>query len=113
MPVRIVPKNRRTPVNEERAMRLSRYPFNTVKETPAEAEVVSHKLMLRAGIIRRLASGLYSWLPMGLRTLHKVEQIITFIGLLLMIAGVMVGLDAWATIPPVAAEVVKSIRKHG
>jgi len=45
--------------------------------------------------------------------LHKVEQIITFIGLLLMIAGVMVGLDAWATIPPVAAEVVKSIRKHG
>ena len=57
-------------------MRLSRYPFNSVKETPAEAEVVSHKLMLRAGIIRRLASGLYSWLPMGLRTLHKVEQII-------------------------------------
>jgi prolyl-tRNA synthetase len=57
-------------------MRLSQYPFNSVKETPAEAEVVSHKLMLRAGIIRRLASGLYSWLPMGLRTLHKVEQIV-------------------------------------
>src|SRR5690348_13864992 len=57
-------------------MRLSRYPFNSVKETPAEAEVVSHKLMLRAGIIRRLASGLYSWLPMGLRTLQKVEKII-------------------------------------
>ena len=57
-------------------MRLSQYPINSVKETPAEAEVVSHKLMLRAGIIRRLASGLYSWLPMGMRTLRKVEQII-------------------------------------
>ena len=57
-------------------MRLSQYPINTVKETPSEAEIVSHKLMLRAGIIRRLASGLYSWLPMGLRTLRKVEQII-------------------------------------
>ena len=57
-------------------MRLSQYPINTVKETPAEAEVVSHQLMLRAGIIRRLASGLYSWLPMGLRTLRKVERIV-------------------------------------
>src|SRR5215470_11403300 len=57
-------------------MRLSRYPINTLKETPAEAEIVSHQLMLRAGLIRRLAAGLYSWLPMGLRTLHKVERII-------------------------------------
>jgi prolyl-tRNA synthetase len=57
-------------------MRLSQYPINTSKETPAEAEVVSHQLMLRAGIIRRLASGLYSWLPMGLRSLHKVERIV-------------------------------------
>jgi prolyl-tRNA synthetase len=57
-------------------MRLSHYPINTLKETPAEAEVVSHQLMLRAGLIRRLAAGLYSWLPMGLRTLHKVERII-------------------------------------
>ncbi len=57
-------------------MRLSNYPINTLKETPAEAEVVSHQLMLRAGLIRRLAAGLYSWLPMGLRTLHKVERII-------------------------------------
>jgi len=57
-------------------MRLSQYPINTVKESPAEAEIVSHKLMLRAGLIRRLASGLYSWLPMGLRTLHKVETIV-------------------------------------
>ena len=57
-------------------MRLSRYPINTMKETPAEAEVVSHQLMLRAGLIRRLAAGLYSWLPMGLRVLQKVERIV-------------------------------------
>jgi prolyl-tRNA synthetase len=57
-------------------MRLSQYPINTVKETPAEAEVMSHQLMLRAGLIRRLAAGLYSWLPMGLRTLRKVERIV-------------------------------------
>ena len=57
-------------------MRLSQYPVNTMKETPAEAEVVSHQLMLRAGLIRRLAAGLYSWLPMGLRVLQKVERII-------------------------------------
>jgi len=57
-------------------MRLSQYPINTLKETPAEAEVLSHQLMLRAGLIRRLAAGLYSWLPIGLRTLQKVERII-------------------------------------
>ena len=57
-------------------MRLSRYPINTMKETPAEAEVVSHQLMLRAGLIRRVAAGLYSWLPFGLRVLQKVERII-------------------------------------
>ncbi len=47
-----------------------------MKETPAEAEVLSHQLMLRAGLIRRLAAGLYSWLPMGLRVLQKVERIV-------------------------------------
>jgi prolyl-tRNA synthetase len=57
-------------------MRLSQYPINTMKETPAEAEVISHQLMLRAGLIRRLAAGLYSWLPLGLRVLQKVERII-------------------------------------
>jgi prolyl-tRNA synthetase len=57
-------------------MRLSQYPINTMKETPAEAEVVSHQLMLRAGLIRRLAAGLYSWLPLGLRVLQKVERIV-------------------------------------
>ncbi|MFZ1905634.1 MAG: proline--tRNA ligase, partial [Steroidobacteraceae bacterium] len=57
-------------------MRLSQYPINTTKETPAEAEIISHQLMLRAGLIRRLAAGLYSWLPMGLRSLQKVERIV-------------------------------------
>src|SRR6059058_425706 len=57
-------------------MRLSQYPINTLKEIPAEAELISHQLMLRAGLIRRLAAGLYSWLPMGLRVLQKVERII-------------------------------------
>src|SRR5215207_2690335 len=57
-------------------MKLSQYPVNTLKETPAEAEVVSHQLMLRAGLVRRLASGLYTWLPMGLRVLRKVEAIV-------------------------------------
>ena len=57
-------------------MRLSQYPINTVKETPAEAEIVSHQLMLRAGLTRRLAAGLYSWLPLGLRVLQKVERIV-------------------------------------
>jgi prolyl-tRNA synthetase len=57
-------------------MRLSSYPINTLRDVPADAEVVSHQLMLRAGLIRRLASGLYTWLPMGLRVLRKAENIV-------------------------------------
>ena len=57
-------------------MRLTNLPLNTFKEAPADAEVISHQLMLRAGLIRRLASGLYTWLPIGLRVLHKVQTII-------------------------------------
>ncbi|MCB2193137.1 MAG: proline--tRNA ligase, partial [Deltaproteobacteria bacterium] len=57
-------------------MRFSKAFIPTLKETPAEAEVVSHQLMLRAGMIRKLASGVYTWLPLGLRTLRKVERII-------------------------------------
>lgn len=57
-------------------MRASRYLISTLKETPADAEVISHQLMLRAGMIRRLASGLYNWLPLGLRVLQKVEAIV-------------------------------------
>jgi len=57
-------------------MRTSQYLIATVKETPADAEVISHQLMLRAGMIRKLAAGLYTWLPMGLRVLRKVEAIV-------------------------------------
>ncbi len=57
-------------------MRLSEYPIQSLKEVPADAEIVSHRLMLRAGLIRRLAGGLYTWLPMGLRVLRKVERVI-------------------------------------
>ena len=57
-------------------MRASKFLLATLKETPAEAEVISHQLMLRAGMIRKLASGLYTWLPMGLRVLRKVEAIV-------------------------------------
>ncbi|MFO8025545.1 proline--tRNA ligase [Thiohalophilus sp.] len=57
-------------------MRTSRLLLSTLKETPADAEVLSHQLMLRAGMIRKLAAGLYTWLPMGLRVLRKVENII-------------------------------------
>jgi len=57
-------------------MRLSKFPLNTIKETPADASVVSHQLMLRAGLIRQLASGLYSWLPLGLRVLRNIENIV-------------------------------------
>jgi prolyl-tRNA synthetase len=56
-------------------MRTSQFPLNTVKETPADAEIASHKLMIRAGLIRKLAAGLYTWLPLGIRVLRKVEQI--------------------------------------
>ncbi|HRJ52513.1 MAG TPA: proline--tRNA ligase [Candidatus Thiothrix moscowensis] len=57
-------------------MRVSRFPLTTLRETPADAEVISHQLMLRAGMIRRLASGLYTWMPYGLRVLRKVEAIV-------------------------------------
>src|SRR5690625_990858 len=57
-------------------MRVSHFPLFTSKETPADAEIVSHQLMLRTGMIQRLASGLYTWLPLGLRVLRKVEAIV-------------------------------------
>ncbi len=57
-------------------MRTSQFPLQTVKETPADAEIASHRLMLRAGMIRKLAAGLYTWLPLGLRVLRKVERIV-------------------------------------
>lgn len=57
-------------------MHLSSYPIVTLRDVPADAEVVSHQLMLRAGLIRRLAGGMYTWMPMGLRVLRKAERII-------------------------------------
>ena len=57
-------------------MRLSRYYLPTLKETPSEAQIASHRLMLRAGLIRQSAAGIYSWLPLGLRVLKKIEQIV-------------------------------------
>ncbi|HSD97107.1 MAG TPA: hypothetical protein VLB06_08190, partial [Sulfuricaulis sp.] len=57
-------------------MRVSRFLLSTIRETPAEAETVSHQLMLRAGMIRKLAAGIYTWLPLGLRALRKVENIV-------------------------------------
>ncbi|MBV9569962.1 MAG: proline--tRNA ligase, partial [Alphaproteobacteria bacterium] len=57
-------------------MRLSRYFLPTLKETPAEAQIVSHRLMLRAGLVRQEAAGIYAWLPLGFRVLKKIEQIV-------------------------------------
>ncbi|MEO8225260.1 MAG: proline--tRNA ligase [Gammaproteobacteria bacterium] len=57
-------------------MRLSQLPLSTLKEVPADAEIASHQLMLRAGLIRRLSSGLFTWMPLGLRVLRKVERVV-------------------------------------
>ena len=57
-------------------MRFTDFALVTLKEIPAEAEIVSHQLMLRAGMIRRLAAGLFTWMPLGVRVLKKVERIV-------------------------------------
>ena len=57
-------------------MRVSQFFLSTLKEPPAEAELASHRLMLRAGMIRRLAAGVYTWMPLGLRVLRRVEAIV-------------------------------------
>src|SRR3954462_7107356 len=57
-------------------MRVSQFFLPTSKETPAEAQIVSHRLMLRAGMLRQQAAGIYSWLPLGLRVLQRIEQIV-------------------------------------
>ncbi len=57
-------------------MRLSRYFLPVLKETPSEAQIVSHRLMLRAGMIRQQAAGIYSWLPLGFKVLKRIEQIV-------------------------------------
>ena len=57
-------------------MRLSNYFLPVLKENPAEAQIVSHRLMLRAGMVRQSSSGIYSWLPLGLRVLNKIADIV-------------------------------------
>ncbi len=57
-------------------MQLSKYPLITYRETPVDAELTSHQLMLRAGLIKKLASGLFSWMPIGLKVLRKIERIV-------------------------------------
>jgi prolyl-tRNA synthetase len=57
-------------------MRLSRYFLPVTKETPADAQIVSHKLMLRAGLVRQAAAGIYAWLPLGLKVLRRIEQVV-------------------------------------
>ena len=57
-------------------MRSSQFFISTLKEAPSDAEIVSHKLMLRAGLIKRLAGGIYTWMPVGLRVLRKIENIV-------------------------------------
>src|SRR4029079_15024536 len=64
------------PANQSSPMRLSQFHLRTSKETPADAEIVSHKLMLKAGMLRKLAAGIYTWSPLGLRVLRKVENVV-------------------------------------
>src|SRR5471032_1712010 len=57
-------------------MRMSQYFLPTMKENPAEAQIVSHRLMLRAGLVRQTSSGIYAWLPLGLKVLRNIERIV-------------------------------------
>ena len=57
-------------------MKFSQFPLSTTKETPADAEIISHQLMLRAGLIKRVAAGIYTWMPLGLRVVRRVEAIV-------------------------------------
>ena len=80
-------------------MRLSRFHLATLKEVPADAEIASHRLMLRAGMIRKLAAGIYTWLPLGLRVLRKVETIVreemNRAGALEVLASMVVPAELW------------------
>ena len=64
------------PTPEKLPMRLSRYFLPLLRDDPKEAEIVSHRLMLRAGLIRQSSAGIYSWLPLGFRVLRKIEEIV-------------------------------------
>jgi len=81
------------------AMRMSRYFLPVTKETPANAEIVSHKLMLRTGMIKQHSAGIYSWLPLGLKVLQKIEAIVreeqNRSGALEVLMPTMQGADLW------------------
>lgn len=81
-------------------MRSSKFPLHTLKETPAEAEITSHKLMIRAGLIYKLAAGIYTWTPLGLRVLRRVETIVreemSRAGSLEMLMPAVIPTDLWA-----------------
>ena len=62
--------------NKESIMRLSRYFLPVLKENPSEAQIVSHRLMLRAGMIKQASAGIYSWLPLGFKVMRKIEDIV-------------------------------------
>src|SRR5258708_10334621 len=80
-------------------MRASQYYLFTLKEAPQEAELASHKLMLRAGLIRKLSSGLYTWMPLGLRVVRRIEAIVreemNRAGALEMLAPPVQPADVW------------------
>src|SRR6185312_5748924 len=63
-------------IEDDDRMRMSQYFLPTMKETPSEAQIVSHRLMLRAGLIRQTSAGIYAWLPLGLRVLRNIEKIV-------------------------------------
>src|SRR5262245_6630778 len=76
MRARIFPQPTANDNADGHRMKTSKFFISTQKEVPAEAEIVSHRLMLRAGLIRRLAAGVYTWLPLGLRVMRKVETVV-------------------------------------
>src|ERR671919_32261 len=75
-PVSYSPRPPRQPSKDRTRMRMSQYFLPTMKENPAEAQIVSHRLMLRAGLIRQTSAGIYAWLPLGFRVLKNIERIV-------------------------------------
>ena len=85
-------------------MRLTRYFLPVLKETPAEAQIVSHRLMLRAGMIRQASAGIYSWLPLGYKALRRIEQIVheeqQRAGAIPMLMPTIQSADLWREVRP-------------
>ena len=89
-------------------MRLSRYFLPVLKENPAEAQIVSHRYMLRAGMIKQQAAGIYSWLPLGYRVLKRIEQIVheeqIRAGHIPLLMPTLQPADLWREFPPVDSQ---------